>query len=248
MLNTLRAILPIGPEQWEQVVHRHEEKWPAQLRDRDSINRKYSTLHRKSIPTGDPNISPAVKLAKEIKHFIGVKANFGDGEDEFDLEEGYKTNSEDNASTGTPPPLRQPSQTQDTQLTEMSNPSPTPQLAQYTQLSEYTQLTGATQASTTQEPQQSMVTPRQEQRSNKRSYSSRTSSSNSSNTDFASMFQMSLQQQQAIAQQSFEQSMKQHERTMTDIKDILASLAGTFAPRKKKKRRKYDSDLTAVLE
>lgn len=246
MLNTLRAILPIGPEQWEQVVHRHEEKWPAQLRDRDSINRKYSTLHRKSIPTGDPNISPAVKLAKEIKHFIGVKANFGDGEDEFDLEEGYKTNSEDNASTSTPPPplLRhQPSQTQDTtQLTEMSNPSPTPQLAQYTQLSEYTQLTGATQASTTQEPQQSMVTPRQKQRSNKRSYSSRTSSSNGSNTDFASMFQMSLQQQQAIAQQSFEQSMKQHERTMTDIKDILASLAGAFArPRQKKnKRKKYE--------
>ena len=248
MLNTLRAILPIGPEQWEQVVHCHEEKWPAQLRDRDSINRKYSTLHRKSIPTGDPNISPAVKLAKEIKHFIGVKANFGDGEDEFDLEEGYKTNSEDNASTSTPPPLRQPSQTQDTtQLTEMSptqtNPLPTPQLAQYTQLSEYTQLTSATQAST-QEPQQSMVTPRQEQRSNKRSYSSRTSSSNSTNnTDFASMFQMSLQQQQAIAQQSFEQSMKQHERTMTDIKDIIASLAGAFArppQKKKKKRKKYE--------
>lgn len=128
MLNTLRAILPIGPEQWEQVVHCHEENWPAQLRDRDSINRKYSTLHRKSIPTGDPNISPAVKLAKEIKHFIGVKAN-----------------------------EMSPTQT---------NPLPTPQLAQYTQLSEYTQLTGATQAST-QEPQQSMVTPRQEQRSNK---------------------------------------------------------------------------------
>ena len=62
------------------------------------------------------------------------------------------------------------------------------------------------------------------------------------------MFQMSLQQQQAIAQQSFEQSMKQHERTMTDIKDILASLAGAFArpPQKKKKKKKYeesDSDL-----
>eukprot|EP00534_Pseudo-nitzschia_fraudulenta_P013094 CAMPEP_0201208696 /NCGR_PEP_ID=MMETSP0851-20130426/176904_1 /ASSEMBLY_ACC=CAM_ASM_000631 /TAXON_ID=183588 /ORGANISM="Pseudo-nitzschia fraudulenta, Strain WWA7" /LENGTH=41 /DNA_ID= /DNA_START= /DNA_END= /DNA_ORIENTATION= len=30
---------------------------------------------------------------------------------------------------------------------------------------------------------------------------------------------------------------------MTDIKDILASLAGTFAPRKKKRRKynKYDS-------
>ena len=104
MLNTLRAILPIGPEQWEQVVQRHKENWPGQLRDRDSINRKYSTLHRKPIPTGDPNMSPAVKLAKEIKHFIGVKANFRDGEEEFDLEEGYKTNvSEENASTSTPP-------------------------------------------------------------------------------------------------------------------------------------------------
>ena len=57
------------------------------------------------------------------------------------------------------------------------------------------------------------------------------------------MFQMSLQQQQAIAQQSFEQSMKQHERTMTDIKDIIASLAGAFArppQKKKKKRKKYE--------
>ena len=31
-----------------------------------------------------------VRQAKRIKHTIGLKADLGDGEEEFDLEEGYQ--------------------------------------------------------------------------------------------------------------------------------------------------------------
>ena len=49
--------------------------------------RKYATLYRKPIPTGDPNCPEEVKLAKRIKYLIGNKASVGDAEEEFNLEE-----------------------------------------------------------------------------------------------------------------------------------------------------------------
>ena len=96
MVKTQREIFPIRSHQWELVVVKATTKKTGILEDlKDSITRKYSTLHKKPFPTGNPNITPAIKLAKEIKHLIGIKANSGDGEDEFDLEEGYNI-SEDN--------------------------------------------------------------------------------------------------------------------------------------------------------
>ena len=90
MLTNLREILPIGSYEWKLVFQCHEEIWNTG-RDKDSIIGKFLTLHRKPIPTtGNPSLTPVIKLAKEMKHLIGVKANFGDGEEEFDLEEGYK--------------------------------------------------------------------------------------------------------------------------------------------------------------
>ena len=95
-------------------VHAHEENWNTG-REKESITRKYASLHR----TGNPNITPLIKLAKEIKHLIGIKATIGDGEEEFDLEEGYmisednttlvenkeENNKENNSETNSPPPL-----------------------------------------------------------------------------------------------------------------------------------------------
>lgn len=93
LLDVLEEKLPIGPDQWADIVNTHVANgYPG--RDVDSIRRKYSTLHRKSSPTGDPDMPPEVRQAKRIKFKeIGEKANIGDaGQDQaYDLEEGGST-------------------------------------------------------------------------------------------------------------------------------------------------------------
>ena len=69
MLDLLEKILPIGPDKWNEVVELHSEKFPR--RNFESLQRKYNTLHQKSIPIGDPHCPPEVKQAKQIKHLIG---------------------------------------------------------------------------------------------------------------------------------------------------------------------------------
>eukprot|EP00536_Pseudo-nitzschia_multiseries_P000041 jgi/Psemu1/144/gm1.144_g len=105
MLNCMRKFLPIGPDQWEHVAQLHAENYPHSERNVDSIRRKYQKLHWKSIPTGDLNIADDIALAKEIKYLIGQKADLGDGEEEFDLEQGYTVDDENtscNDSDNTP--------------------------------------------------------------------------------------------------------------------------------------------------
>ena len=43
----------------------------------DSLGRKYHTLHRMKIPSGEPNIPEEVRATKQIKHLIGQKCNLG---------------------------------------------------------------------------------------------------------------------------------------------------------------------------
>ena len=88
----MERILPIGTEEWEQVQMEHSQEYPG--RDVESIRRKYNTLHRKQVPTGNPNISPEILAAKRVKRKIGDKADIGGGDDEiFDLENGFSDSS-----------------------------------------------------------------------------------------------------------------------------------------------------------
>ena len=57
------------------MAAQHSVLFPG--RDVDSIRRKYHTLHRRGIPTGDPLCPADVKLAKKVKYDIGVKADLG---------------------------------------------------------------------------------------------------------------------------------------------------------------------------
>ena len=65
-LSIMQDILPIGGEEWDEVLRIHSQNWPG--RDVDSLRRKYGTLHRKAMPTGDPNVPPEARLAKRVKH------------------------------------------------------------------------------------------------------------------------------------------------------------------------------------
>ena len=53
MLDLLEDILPIGPDEWESVMQQHNQAYPLPGRDVYAIRRKYMTLQRKMIPTGD---------------------------------------------------------------------------------------------------------------------------------------------------------------------------------------------------
>ena len=82
-LNIMLEVLPIGPEQWAEVTSRHAETYAG--REVESLRRKYTELHRKNIPSGDPNIPEDIRLAKRIKYDIGCKADIGGDEDSYDV-------------------------------------------------------------------------------------------------------------------------------------------------------------------
>eukprot|EP00536_Pseudo-nitzschia_multiseries_P017783 jgi/Psemu1/52542/gm1.52542_g len=95
LLYTLKAILPVGPEDWAQVGLIHNDNFPDTNRSVENLRRKYNGLYRKQIPTGDPNCPKDVKLAKRVKYLIKCKEGVGDGQEPYGMEEGYQTNTED---------------------------------------------------------------------------------------------------------------------------------------------------------
>jgi hypothetical protein len=90
MLRIMNNILPIGGDDWLAVLAEHSLDFPG--REVDSLRRKFSILHRKKVPTGDPRCPLDVKLAKRIKYEISSRADIGDGEEEMDLASGSFTN------------------------------------------------------------------------------------------------------------------------------------------------------------
>eukprot|EP00536_Pseudo-nitzschia_multiseries_P016629 jgi/Psemu1/46974/gm1.46974_g len=95
LLYTLKAILPVGPEDWAQVGLIHNDNFPDTNRSVENLRRKYNGLYRKQIPTGDPNCPKDVKLAKRVKYLIKCKEGVGDGQEPYGMEEGYQTNTEE---------------------------------------------------------------------------------------------------------------------------------------------------------
>ena len=75
-LYVMKDILPIGPDEWQCNVDNHTLLYEG--RDVDSIRRKFASLHRRQIPTGDPAMPEEVRLAKHVNYLIGDKANIGD--------------------------------------------------------------------------------------------------------------------------------------------------------------------------
>ena len=83
LFSIMEQIVPIGPDEWDMVVSQHSISYPG--RDVDSLRRKYHSVARKSIPTGDPNMPPEVRMAKRCKHLIGAKCSLGGGVEEYNM-------------------------------------------------------------------------------------------------------------------------------------------------------------------
>eukprot|EP00536_Pseudo-nitzschia_multiseries_P009485 jgi/Psemu1/23297/gm1.23297_g len=102
LLHTLKAILPVGPEEWAQVGQIHKDNFPDTNQSVANLRRKYSNLYRKKVPTGNPNCPKQVKLAKKVKWLIKSKQGVGGGEEHYDMVEGYQNNMEDEESSANP--------------------------------------------------------------------------------------------------------------------------------------------------
>ncbi|KAE9269774.1 hypothetical protein PF001_g29079, partial [Phytophthora fragariae] len=56
LLDLLEAHLPLSRDEWDYVASLHNAAYVGEDRTTDSLKRKFAKLHRKRIPTGDPNI------------------------------------------------------------------------------------------------------------------------------------------------------------------------------------------------
>ena len=73
----MEDILPIGPDEWENVVEAYSVEFLDW--DVDSLQRKYTVIHRKKLPTENLNILEEVRLAKKLKYMIGDWTQLGQG-------------------------------------------------------------------------------------------------------------------------------------------------------------------------
>ena len=84
LFSIMEQVVPIGPDEWESVLADHSIVYPG--RDVDSIRRKFHSLHRKKVPTGDPNMPIEVKMAKRVKYLIVDKAELCGGGEGYNME------------------------------------------------------------------------------------------------------------------------------------------------------------------
>ena len=65
---SIQAVLPLGPEEWETVAVMQGEIYPNFNRCSMNLKRKFKEMYKSSMPTGDPNCPPHIRAAKRL-HF-----------------------------------------------------------------------------------------------------------------------------------------------------------------------------------
>ena len=88
LLTSIERILPIGMLEWDAVLNVHEREFPdGTTRTREGLKRKFASLYKLQMPTGDPNFPPDVLRAKRLYQEIKKKAEVAEGgedEEEWD--------------------------------------------------------------------------------------------------------------------------------------------------------------------
>jgi hypothetical protein len=82
-LNIMKDILPTDGNEWDEVLHRHNEKFASMNRDVPKLRRKFAALYRVKIPSGDPHMPDDVRLAKHVRHLITAKNNISCGDEDI---------------------------------------------------------------------------------------------------------------------------------------------------------------------
>jgi hypothetical protein len=90
LLDLLDDLLPIGPDEWQEVCDQHNRNAGC-IRDVQSIRRKFNKLVKEKIRTGDPDCPPLIRQAKRIQQAIVSRADAASEADEEDL--GFPTDT-----------------------------------------------------------------------------------------------------------------------------------------------------------
>ncbi len=72
LMDIMEEVLPINPDDWEAVQSRHEQVYPYN-RTVVLLQHVFNDLNHVTEPTGNPNIPPAVKRAKVLRHQLCEK-------------------------------------------------------------------------------------------------------------------------------------------------------------------------------
>ncbi len=70
MLDSIREYLPISGMEWDLVAQRHMAFHPDKERSGDQLKKKFNKLSKVKMGTGDPNMPPDVREAKDICRLI----------------------------------------------------------------------------------------------------------------------------------------------------------------------------------
>eukprot|EP00536_Pseudo-nitzschia_multiseries_P008025 jgi/Psemu1/19367/gm1.19367_g len=194
MFAAIRAIVPCGGDDWEDVADLHAKKFPG--RDSDLIRSKFNRLHRKKAPTGNPTMRWDIKEAKELFQMIGTKSRVIDGEDVYDVE----------TDEFTPPPPPPPPPDASTQPVPLL-------LGQPTQLTQPTQPTQPTQEVTQFEEVSTISTSR------KRHYNNRKGEEFKMMNTIAQV--LKLQQQALEQQQRYQDQQQQYQKKADEERKVL---------------------------
>ena len=87
MLESIEKTLPVAGMEWDRVEREHEGRWPDKRRKKESLKRKFQSLYRRRVPTGEPHCPPDVRFAKRIQESIKEKVDMSDGDDSNEVEE-----------------------------------------------------------------------------------------------------------------------------------------------------------------
>ena len=85
LLDLLEDLKPACSDEWDIVTQEYNKQFPGRERDRDSLRRKFNTLHNKKVPTGNPTMPEDVERAKMVIGLICAKVDAGGDVDEDDL-------------------------------------------------------------------------------------------------------------------------------------------------------------------
>jgi len=77
--------VPIQPAEWEEVKVKFDAKFGKKKRAVKALQRKFTLLHRKKEPTGDPNIPSPVLRAQMIRNMIDEKTDGTRGSPDSEL-------------------------------------------------------------------------------------------------------------------------------------------------------------------
>lgn len=98
LLDAIEKYLPIGNVSWGRVTTYHASRFPAQERTTDSLRRKFSTLYRQNIRTGDPKCPEEVRRAKHLQSDIKKKSELSTAESDED--DSYEEEEEEEGWNG----------------------------------------------------------------------------------------------------------------------------------------------------